>query len=120
MCLGGGWEVGALGAGVENWQNCSPSLWPPAGRSSNPLLSESAPPPSSEAFHAPKLPCCHPTHVVRTQNGSKRKSVLAEWHIFPGLCTAYVEVTKVNLFNFALRGKQGLDGKTSSQEDQMI
>lgn len=30
MCLGGGWEVGAVGGGVENWQNCSPFPWPPA------------------------------------------------------------------------------------------
>lgn len=120
MCLGGGWEVGALGAGVENWQNCSPFLWPPAGQSFNPLLLESAPSPSSEAFQALQLPCCHPAHVVKTQNGLKRKSTLTKWYTFPRLCKAYVEVTRVNLLNFALRGKQDLDGKTSSQEDQMI
>lgn len=30
MCLGGSWEAGALGGGVENWQNRSPYPWPPA------------------------------------------------------------------------------------------
>lgn len=77
MCLGGGWEVGAHGGGVENWQSCSPSPWPPAWRSFNLLLLESAPPsPPSEAFQVLQLSCCHPQHVVRMQNGLKSKNIL--------------------------------------------
>lgn len=60
MCLGGGWEVGALGGGVEIWQNCSPVPWPPAWQSFNLLLLESASSLSSEAFQVLQLPCRHP------------------------------------------------------------
>lgn len=44
--------------------------------------------PLAEAFQVLQLPCCHPAHVVRAQNGFKRKSTFTKWCSFPEVLKA--------------------------------